>query len=124
MKKILLLAIFAIGIVFASNAKEVYCELVGSCIITGTKVRVSVDFGENTAFKAANNQLVDEQGKAIKFNTMVAALNYMGQFGWKFKAAYALSMGNQNVIHWLLAKEVENDEEIKEGILQHGDFKE
>ena len=46
--------------------------------------------------------MVDEEGKKIKFNSMIDALNYMGKFGWDFEQAYAVSMGNTNVYHFLL----------------------
>lgn len=46
----------------------------------------------------------DENGKNIEFNSMVDAMNYFGKQGWEFVQAYAVTMGNQNVYHWLLKK--------------------
>lgn len=125
MKKILLMAIFAIGIVFASNAKEVFCEILGTYLnITASRIRIEVDFGEEQRNRWSNeNVLYDSSGKPMKFNTMVDALNYLSQFGWKFKSAYYVGLTNSQVVHWLMSKEVENDEEIKEGIIQKRDQK-
>lgn len=36
---------------------------------------------------------------------MVDALNYMGNQGWEFVQAYTITMGNQNVYHYLLKRE-------------------
>jgi hypothetical protein len=41
---------------------------------------------------------------------MVDAMNYFGKQGWEFVQAYAVTMGNQNVYHWLLKKEVSEEE--------------
>lgn len=36
--------------------------------------------------------------------------------GWEFVNAYPITIGNQNVYHFILKKYVANDEEIKEGL--------
>lgn len=100
------------------TAQRVYAELLG----TGTNflnlnknVKVSVDLGQfQSATKAYT--LLDENGKDIKFNSMVAAMNYMGEHGWKFIQAYVVSVSNQNVLHWLLYKDVTDPAQIKEGL--------
>ena len=105
-----------------ASAKEptqrVYAELLG----TGTNflnlnknVKVSVDLGQfQSATKAYT--LLDENGKDIKFNSMVAAMNYMGERGWKFVQAYVVTVSNQNVLHWLLYKDITDPAQIKEGL--------
>ncbi len=125
MKKILvimLVAIVAFGFSTTVSAEEqiqrVYAELLG----TGTNflnlnknVKVSVDLGQfQSATKAYT--LLDENGKDIKFNSMVAAMNYMGERGWKFIQAYVVTVSNQNVLHWLLYKDVTDPAQIKEGL--------
>ena len=98
--------------------QRVYAELLG----TGTNflnlnknVKVSVDLGQfQSATKAYT--LLDENGKDIKFNSMVAAMNYIGERGWKFVQAYVVTVSNQNVLHWLLYKDVTDPAQIKEGL--------
>lgn len=100
------------------TTQRVYAELLG----TGTNflnlnknVKVSVDLGQfQSATKAYT--LLDENGKDIKFNSMVAAMNYMGERGWKFIQAYVVTVSNQNVLHWLLYKDVTDPAQIKEGL--------
>lgn len=125
MKKILvimLVAIVAFGFSTTVSAEEqiqrVYAELLG----TGTNflnlnknVKVSVDLGQfQSATKAYT--LLDDNGKDIKFNSMVAAMNYMGERGWKFIQAYVVTVSNQNVLHWLLYKDVTDPAQLKEGL--------
>ena len=98
--------------------QRVYAELLG----TGTNflnlnknVKVSVDLGQfQSATKAYT--LLDENGKDIKFNSMVAAMNYMGERGWKFVQAYVVTVSNQNVLHWLLYKDITDPAQIKKKV--------
>lgn len=46
---------------------------------------------------------------------MVDAMNYMGRLGWEFEQAYVVTVGQQNVYHWLLSKKISDDEEINAG---------
>lgn len=125
MRKILLavfMSVMMLSISTTASAEEttkrVYAELLG----TGTNflnlnknVKVSVDLGQfQSATKAYT--LLDENGKDIKFNSMVAAMNYMGERGWKFIQAYVVTVSNQNVLHWLLYKDVTDPAQIKEGL--------
>lgn len=116
MRKIILLLMLIISCsAFAQNNEtyRVYCELLGTTKFLSLKVNVSVDFGQDEGGWAS--RLVDENGKAISFNSMVDAMNYMGKFGWKFEQAYVVTSGQQNVYHWLLSKDISKDEIINEG---------
>lgn len=86
-------------------SKFVYCELVGAQKLFSTKVTVSVDYGEERTFFKDTRMRDEQTGKIQSFNSMVDALNYMGQSGWEFVQAYIVSNGQQNVYHWLLKKE-------------------
>lgn len=94
------------------NLHRVYCELLGTTKFLSQKCNVSVDFGQNPY---ENSRLVDENGKSITFNSMVDAMNYMGELGWKFEQAYVVTVSSQNVYHWLLSKDISDDEAISSG---------
>ena len=82
----------------------IHCELVGYAKIFSFsgKVNVSVDFG-----KAAIEMLKNEEGRNKSFNSMIDALNYMGQFGWEFVQAYTVGDSKTGyVYHWLLKKKI------------------
>lgn len=107
----------------------VYAELLGwntNVLGVGKKAKVEVEFGDESYGWKGNdgrNILIDENGKDIKFNSMVDAMNYMGARGWKFETAYVVTVANQNVIHWLMSKEIHEGENSREGIQQRRDKK-
>ena len=80
------------SLAYAQDTKTYYCELLGKSKFLSNKVNVTVDFGQEK--QGWHGRLVDSDGKAINFNTMVDAMNYLGQFGWKFVQAYAVSIPN------------------------------
>lgn len=88
----------------AGNNKYVYCELVGIQKLFSLKITVSVDYGEELKWFKDTRIKDEETGKVQTFNTMVDALNYMGENGWEFVQAYTVTIGNQSVYHWLLKK--------------------
>ena len=133
MKKILLMLLFILvahGVYSQDpwNPTRTYCEIVGTGNLTGTKVKVEIDFGQAKKVWTAHvdNFLVDENGKEIKFNSMVDAMNYMALFGWKFEQAYVITessgMSKQNVYHYLLSKELDS-ENNNSGIYTRKDYK-
>ena len=75
------------------------------------KVKIDVDFGQEVSIWNQHSKRVikDETGKEIKFNSMMDALNYMGTQGWEFVQAYAITMGNTNVYHFLMRREIEKE---------------
>lgn len=89
--------------------KYIYCELLGTSKFLSTKVSVSVDFGQESGF-FRNTKMVDSAGNVIEFNSMVDAMNFFGEKGWDFVQAYVVTIGNQNVYHWLLKRELNDDE--------------
>ena len=127
MKKCLFLMLMFISMnVMAQKPYKVFCELLGTGKLFSNKVTVTVDFGQETSFwlGASNQYLVDDNGKAIKFNSMVDAMNYMGKRGWEFEQAYVVTISNQNVYHWLLSKEITQDEAVNDGFNTRKAFKE
>jgi hypothetical protein len=113
MKKYLLigLIIFSSKIIVGQTTvpKYIYCELLGTSKFLSTKISVSVDFGQESGF-FRNTRMVDSTGNVIEFNSMVDAMNFFGEKGWDFVQAYVVTVGNQNVYHWLLKRELNDDE--------------
>ena len=134
MKKLFLVMLAALfcSPVFAQTQKF-YCEIVGTA--KGLKeVTVAIDFGQEGAMRknvfggsALRNRLVDENGKPLTFNSMVDAMNFMAELGWKFEAAYAVTMssmgGVQNVYHWLLSKDVAEGDNAVNGLQTQDEYK-
>ncbi|WP_326982717.1 hypothetical protein VUJ46_21595 [Chryseobacterium sp. MYb264] len=105
MKKIVfLIALFCTLFTYAQIApKFVYAEIVGESRFLSNKVTISIDYGQATSF-FENNKVKNEDGSNKKFNSMVDAMNYMGALGWEFQQAYVVTIGQQNVYHWLMRK--------------------
>jgi len=111
----LLVAVFATSIMFTFGQVSVegvdinkldikYCQLLGyNKSLVGQKIIVVVDYGQK--FKAFQSQLIKgPDGKAVVFNTMIDALNFMENNGWEYVNNYAISTGNNSTYHFLLRK--------------------
>lgn len=133
-RRLLLTALAAImmaGMAVAEDQKGVaeavdgpmraYIEIVGQNQLFSSKMKVSVDYGQASSWWDGYDRgmLVDENGKEIKFNSMIDAMNYMSALGWMFMQAYVVPDGNKDavggVVHWLLYKDVNDPSEITEG---------
>lgn len=129
MKKIILiLAIIfmAIGAKALSTIQSedgkypVYCDLKAYNFWGVGKVKVMLDMGAVSNGGGSFESLYGEDGKQIKFNTVMAAVNYMAKKGWSLFSTYYVSEGGmkqQTVIHYVLVKRVKNDDEIRAGLI-------
>ena len=120
MKKILFCILFLCSFAYAyADRKKVYCEIVGTStsLLGGDEVVISLDFGQPRKL-FQSQMLVDELGAAIEFNSMIDALNWMGELGWEFEQAYTVSdeLSKQKVYHFLLSKYLEDNDRIDKGI--------
>ena len=77
-------------------------------------IDIRIDYGEGD-FK--DNKFVDENGKEIKFLTMVAAMNFMSKLGWQLEQVYNRidQVDGSPIIIWVLSKEIISEEEITKG---------
>jgi len=92
-----------------SEAKEEYCMILATQKFLSTKVKISVDFGQQVSFwknTVRAQTLKDENGKAISFNSVIDALNYMSSKGWEFVNAYAITVDNENVLHYVMKRQL------------------
>lgn len=119
MKKILILFLFFTNLCFSQVVVEkvdinkldiTFCEIVGSNIgFFKSKIIINVDYGQKLKF--GESQLIeDSAGKAMVFNSMVDALNFMEKNGWEFVNNYVITINTgtstQNVYHFLLRKKM------------------
>ena len=110
---IFILMVLVPAMAFSQNQRDsisrwAYCELVGTQkFLNPNKVNVSIDYGQSKGW-FEDTRIRNEQGKVETFNSMVDALNYMGDMGWEFVQAYVVTLGNSNVYHWLLRADKHN----------------
>jgi hypothetical protein len=88
-----------------SNVSVVYCNIVGTGNLFKTKVKIEIDFGQKQNYWK-RDWLLDKNGQAIIFNTMVDAVNYMAEYGWHLHSTMLLSHGNQLVYHFVMEKKI------------------
>lgn len=90
-----------------SNLDAEYIQIVGTFQISKNKLTVSLDFGQKVGvFSSGKEQDVrDENGKKLLFNSMVDALNFMSKRGYTFIQAYTITAANkENVYHYLMKR--------------------
>ena len=88
MKKVIIISVILFN-AFLSNAQvdtsrfEQYCQVIATPKLLSNKVTIDIDFGEvKSAWR--DERLRSDDGAIRKFNTIIDALNYMGQQGWIF----------------------------------------
>lgn len=110
MKKLLLIVLLVLPFTtFCQEQKlprtEQYCMVLATSRLLSSKVSITVDFGQETSMWRAE-WIKDEEGKIVKFNTVIDALNYMNAQGWEYVNAYAITLGNQNVYHYVMKRKI------------------
>ena len=114
MKKIIMLSVLALMCVCVRAQHTVYCEVMQ--FNTGSpKALIVVDFGNKGA-----DEIVDENGKKIKFKSSVDALSYFEKLGWSVVSAYSVvaynGLANVPTVRYLLKKKVASYDEKMDGI--------
>lgn len=128
MKKIIIMFALVLGVALNAGAQSLngekyatYCEMMGYSNFGVGKLKVLLDFGSVPNTKQSES-IYGEDGKKMKFNSVVDAINYMAKRGWTVKANYALSEGSRGLVnHFLLEKWVTSDSEVKEGLITKND---
>ena len=116
MKKLITLFVAMLIVIGVSAAEPytVYCSLSGASYS-------QIDYGQESLLR---NTLVDEDGRAIYFNSIVGALNYMSARGWRFvgeQTSYSQNIWDKLDISvsttLIFAREITSPEQITEGIV-------
>lgn len=96
------------------NAIEEYCMVLATSKLLSTKLTIQVDFGQEWSFWKDKRSMKDEGGKKLEFNSVIDAFNYMAAQGWEYVNAYAITVGNQNVYHYVLKRKLTEEEKSSE----------
>ena len=105
----------------AAEPYTVYCSLSGASYS-------QIDYGQESLLR---NTLVDEDGRAIYFNSIIGALNYMSARGWRYvgeQKSYSQNMWDKLDISvstiLIFAREITSPEQITDGIVTRQMLKE
>lgn len=116
-----------ISISASAQMRRYYCEIKGTEKELSSDMKIIFDFGQNSSYSIWTNlnpkmKFVDEKGKTIEFNSMVDAMNFMSERGWKFQQAYSTIRSEKSIEHWILYKDAESKEKAREGIITKEEF--
>lgn len=105
-----------------------YCEIKGAEKELSSGLNIVFDLGTGPVYGIwsdlkDNQKMVDQNGREIKFNSMVDAGNYLSSKGWKFLQAYSSTYSKNCIIHWIFTKEAVTIEEAMQGIETKETFK-
>lgn len=123
MKKIVILFAAMLIVIGASAAEPytVYCSLSGASYS-------QIDYGQESLLR---NTLVDQDGRAIYFNSIIGAMNYMSARGWRYvgeQKSYSQNMWDKLDISisttLIFAREITLPEQITDGIVTRQMLKE
>ncbi|MBO7313597.1 MAG: hypothetical protein J6U48_05155 [Alistipes sp.] len=123
MKKLITFIAAMLITIMASAAEPytVYCSLSGASYS-------QIDYGQESLLR---NTLVDEDGRAIYFNSIIGAMNYMSARGWRFvgeRKSYSQNMWDKLDISvsttLIFAREITSPEQITDGIITRQMLKE
>ena len=88
---------------------EQYCQLMVTQRVLSNKVTVDIDYGDEKSYWK-DNRLTSSDGKLKRFNTIIDAMNYMGQAGWIFISAYPVHIGSTEIFHFAFKKQFEKSD--------------
>jgi len=90
--------------VTVTDTSFLYCEIIGIRFVSLEKLKVRVDYGEETGTLPDSKTKDHPNEKRQKFTSMVEAMNYLSSEGWQFVQAYAEPYSEGSFIHWILRK--------------------
>lgn len=113
-----------VGLSFAQQRHRYYCQ-VSSTDILYTSIQFS--FGATLHKQLWGKQkfvFVDENGKKVSYSTLIDAANIMAERGWTLQQSYAYTDQTKFVTEvWIFYKDVEDIEELKEGMMTSEEYK-
>ena len=127
MKRILILVVGLLlgAAAFAqepAKAHKVYCMFVSETRPLSDEIVVDIDYGQVAGHLTTDRRLYGDNGKALKFNSVMDAVNYMARLGWKLEEAAQVMIPaggsvENPVFRWIMSKMITDDAQITEGMI-------
>lgn len=120
MKRLLILLVIGIscwGFIFSQKTYRAYASIIVNSSLFGKKISIDLNLGQKLA-SFHSYAIIDENGKDMKFNNVIDALNYLGNNGWILQQVYTTRWAPDDTesCHWILYKGITDDSQILDGI--------
>ena len=93
-------------LIYENTNIEVFCDLVSKKKFLGTKETITVNYGNRDSLWIDPRIYNLTQSELKKYTSIIEALNYMGNEGWKVISSYSTSQNSYIVEHYILKKEI------------------
>ena len=109
--------------------RKFYCEV--KCYEKGvsSNSKIVFEFGETVSreiwgYSNCKVRFVNDNGKVLKFKSIIDAANFLSNNGWVLEQAYsAPHTAKKNLKHWVFSKEASGYDEVKAGFLSKKEYK-
>jgi len=85
---------------------EVFCDLVSKKKFLGTSQNISINYGDRDSLWQDQKIFALTDRELKNFNTIIDALNFMGNEGWTTISSYSTSQNSYIVEHYILKKTI------------------
>ena len=96
-------------VVYENDKIEVFCDLISTKKFLGTTHTISVNYGNRDSLWLDQKIQTLTESQLKKYNSIIDALNYMGNEGWKTISSYSTSHNSYLVEHYILKKEIKKE---------------
>ena len=94
------------SVVYENDKIEVFCDLISRKKFLGTDERISINYGNRDSLWIDKKIYTLMSNELKKYSSIIDALNYMGNEGWKTINTYSSSQNSYTIEHYILKKEI------------------
>ena len=106
----------------AQTPHKVYCMFTSETRVLSYEIEVDMDYGQElSGWGSTDRRLFQENGKSLKFNSVMDAVNFLAKLGWNLEQSSQLltpiNNSSENPSYrWIMSKMVTDDAQITEGL--------
>ena len=93
-------------VVYENENIEVFCDLMSRKKFLGTEEVITVNYGDRDSLWIAKKIYTLMSNDLKKYNSIINALNYMGNEGWETLRSYSTSHNSYTIEHYILKKQI------------------
>ena len=93
-------------LIYENKTIEVFCDLISKKKFLGTEETIIVNYGNRDSLWVDQKIYTLAASELKSYNSIIDALNYMGNEGWETINSYSTSHNSYIVEHYILKKEI------------------